>query len=228
VDFEIDDPMNHNLLRLSIIAIAACVPILPGDTASAQGTRNLREQAEEFRRGERDGVGSVSIREYNPKTIEQLTAESDLVVVCTLTRGKSYLSPNEEDVFTDYMISEYRILAGTLMSTSGPVGSVSPPVLTMFGGEVMLDGVPALTRNFNFGPFADGRYLLFLGRGGKEPWRYRLWHAGVFALTGEQVKPMLNQPDSVYVGVKQTPASTLIARVEQAAKGRSTPSPTPK
>ena len=126
------------------------------------------------------------------------------------------------------MISEYRILAGTLMATSGPLGSVTPPVLTMFRGEVMLDGVPARTTNFNFAPFAVGRNLLFLGRGGKEPWRYRLWHAGVFALNGEQVKPMLNQPDSVYVDVKQTPASTLIARVEQAAKSRSTSSPMPK
>ncbi len=214
--------------RISVIAIATCIPILTGATASAQRALNLRKQVEQFRRGELDGVSSVSIRDYNPKTIEQLTAEADLVVVCTLTRGKSYLSPNEEDVFTDYMISEYRILAGTLMATSGPLGSVTPPVLTMFGGEVMLDGVPALTRNFNFGPFADGRYLLFLGGGGKEPWRYRLWHAGVFALNGEQARPMLNQSESVYVGVEQTLASALIARVEDAARGRSTPSPTPK
>ncbi len=220
--------MERGVIWLSVVAIAACVPTLFGDPASAQDTRNLRAQVEEFRRGERKGVGSSSMRDYTPRTIEQLTADADLVLVGTLKPTQSYLSPNEQDVLTDYAISEYRILAGALMATPGPLGTVTPPVLTMVGGEMMLDGVPARTTNFNFEPFDEGRYLLFLARSGKEPWRYRLAHAGVFALNGEQVRPMLNQSDDVYINMTQTPAGALVTRVEETARRLAVPSSTPK
>ena len=198
-------------------AISVVFVVTVVELTAAQSSRNLREQA---RSGTLKVVGSSAFSDYSPKSIEELTAESEVVLIGTLSREKSYLSPNEEHVCTDYIISDIRLLAGTYSSLSPLPQVTKPPVLTMFGGEMMLEGVPARSISYNFKPLANGRYLLFLKRNGSDAGRYSPYHGGVFALNGEQVIPMLNQSEDIFVGVRHTPASVIISRVEKAAMSR--------
>jgi hypothetical protein len=94
-------------------------------------TQNLRELAKK-QAVHNPGVPLVqpaSPAEYLPKTIEELTRESDVVLQGRLAEARSYLSPSEDRVLTDYLILEPRIVSGRLLDLRTLVPGQGPQLI---------------------------------------------------------------------------------------------------
>jgi hypothetical protein len=199
--------MVRALRALVVVAITASTLVASQDS--------LRERA---RVSDGKPVGNGVLFEIFRKSIEDLTNESDVVMVAMLSRGKSYLTPNEEHIHTDYMISDAQVIAGELPALTGAPGAVIPFVFSMYGGEMIVEGVSVRSVNHSFATPKDGRHLLFLKRRGKDNGRYEVHHGGIFAIDAGTVKPLVSGADSVYPGVAGTSASSLVSRIEAAAR----------
>jgi hypothetical protein len=183
-----------------------------------QPSPTLRDRARESG-GEPVELRMISAPSGGPKSIEALTAEADVVLLARLSRGKSYLSPAEYDLYTDFIITEPRVLAGSLVSLSAAPTAATPPVVTLRGGEIVIEGVPVRVINDNFNALVNGRYLLFLNRG-EDVAKFSIHGRGIFAIEEQLVKPLARGGVDMFPGLKGASVDTLVSRVERAAKQR--------
>jgi hypothetical protein len=161
--------------------------------------------------------------DYRPKTIEELTKEADLVVLAKLSRLRSYLSASADRVLTDYSIVESRVIAGQLpvLTTQKP-GTELPLTLTVFGGEINVDGVVVRGTDNNRDAISDsGQYVLFL-RKSRQPGagRYEIYYGGIFEVLHDKVKPLLKRAAVVFGGTIDASPEEFISRVEASSVQR--------
>jgi hypothetical protein len=138
-----------------------------------------------------------------------------VVLLATLTRGQSHLTPNEEHVVTDYLVSDNQVLAGTLPAVLGQLGATPAVVITVYGGEIVLEGKTARSMNYNMDLPSNGRYVVFLKQDGTVPGHYWIYNGAIFSINADQVRPLLKQSEDTFGGVHRAPASALIQRVQK-------------
>jgi len=101
------------------------------------------------------------------------------------------------------------------------------PILTVYGGEVVLEGVTVRCTDNNRDAIKDGaQYLIFL-RPSRAPStagasRYEVYHGVIFEVSGDQVRGLLNNADHVFADLlkhRPTPKD-LVARIQKAAQAR--------
>jgi hypothetical protein len=206
--------LSHLLILVSISGFSGI--------ASGQNLRELaREQA--IRNPGVPLEQPAPPRDYRPKAIEELAREADIVLQGKVTRIKSYLAPSEDRVLTDYSIVGPSVIAGRLplMSTGVP-GKIAPVILTVYGGEVIVEGVSIRGTDHSREAIKDGgQYLLFLRRSRlPEPGHYEIYHGGVFEISQEAVKPLLKRADDVFKGTLDARLNDLIARIRAAVQVR--------
>lgn len=170
-----------------------------GAQATIAAQLNLREMARE--RSLRDPASWIGAPpsppgHFEPRTIEELTRDADVVVRAMLRRPHTYLAgENESLLFTDYAIEETTVLAGALetYATRTPGAATPQLLLTVWGGDLTIDGIRIHSQDSNFLTPRDGTlHLLFLRVSrAKQPGKYEVSHAGIFELSGEQMKPLL-------------------------------------
>jgi hypothetical protein len=147
---------------------------------------------------------------YDPKTVEDLARESDLVVRAAVSRPDSYLTPDGQRILTDY-----RIVPGH--AVTGPSRAVVPPFVAVYGGQVTTDGVVIRATDANLEPIEEGaEYLLFLKALAPDTTRYEIYHGAIFKLQDERVRPLLKDGDRVFKGLRGSPVSEVIQRIEKA------------
>jgi hypothetical protein len=209
------------LLTIPILTVLAVVAITRPTIA-----QSLRDAARDQARTS-PGVPILLTSEpgdYLPKTIEDLTKESEVVLQATLSHVKSYVGGNDDRVLTDYDINVERIFAGGVPArpTKVPGTLSAPPILTVFGGDVTVDGVLIRATDNNREPIADGaRYLLFLmSSRRREPGRYEIYYGGVFEIVRNEARPLLRHAERVFKLGARTPISELIRRIEKTAQSR--------
>ena len=160
--------------------------------------------------------------DYAPKTFEELSKECDVVVQGKLVVIKSYLAPSEDRVLTDYRLVAPKVLAGTFNVVASPTpGPGVPLTVTVYGGEVQLEGVHVRSTDNNRDPILEGRdYLLFLRQSRqKGPGLYEIYYAGIFEAAGNRLKPLLKRGDEVFDGSKNASLQEVVERLQK-AKGR--------
>jgi len=166
-------------------------------------------------------VTSGVLSDIFPKSIEELTAKSDAVVITMLTRGRTSLTPDEKYLFTPYEMSNIRVVAGALPSLSGALGKVNPFTLIHGGGEIILDGVPVRSVDYNFpNGFKNGQHLVFVKRYRAEPGQYQIYNGGIFAIDSDQLRPVASGSATLFAEIKGTPISQMVSRIQIAAKPR--------
>ena len=103
--------------------------------------------------------------EYVPKPLEQVANGAIAVVTGTLVRVKSYLDSTGRAILTDYMLTGPTVVAGHLPTAAERVPTVGKPlILTVVGGETVVEGATIRSEDPNFDPIKEGtQYLLFLG-----------------------------------------------------------------
>ena len=162
---------------------------------------------------------------YEPKTLEQLTNEAVVVVQATLSRFDSYLGSAGDRVLTDYLITAPTVISGRLSDSIQRVpGPGAAPILTVYGGEIVLEGVTVRCTDVNRGAIKDGgQYLLFLMLSRRPgPGRYEIYHGGIFEISGDQVTGLLRNAEGVFADfLRNRPKpKDLVARIRKAALAR--------
>jgi hypothetical protein len=158
--------------------------------------------------------------DYLPKTFEELSRESDVVVQGTLVFVRSYLlNPSEDRVLSDYRLASPRVLAGAFDSVLSPTPGPGAPVrIVVYGGEIQLEGVRVRATDYNSAPIVQGQeYLLFLRHSRlKDPGLYEIYYGGIFEVSGTRLKPLLKRGDEVFEGSKNASLPEVIDRVQKA------------
>ena len=95
--------------------------------------------------------------------LEQLSKDAPLVVVATLVFVRSYLSPDERHIFSDFRIIPEEVVAGAFPPLQPTPGPSFPPTLVCYGGELTFEGVRVRTVDLTTAlPESGKRFLLFL------------------------------------------------------------------
>ena len=203
------------------VLLCFALAVLPASTAA----QNLRELArEQAARNPGEPIEQPAPpADYPPKTIEDLAGEANLTLQARLKRIKSYLGPSEDRVLTDYSIVGAAVIAGSLPVNMSPSPRVtSPLILTVYGGEVVVEGVRVRATDYGRDAIQDGgEYLLFLqpSRRG-EAGRYEIYHAGIFHVSEGRARPLLKQADGVFLGTAVAPVTELLSRIRAAVNRR--------
>jgi hypothetical protein len=199
---------------ISVMTLVACL-----HSAEIAATQTLRELAREQALKD-PGVPIVKPAppsELWPKTIEEVSKEADVVLLAKLARTNSYITADGHRVVTDYSIHEPTVIAGSLPPTWASVpGRAVPLILTVYGGEVTVEGVKVRGFDQNREAIADGgTYLLFLSKSPQlEPGRYWIYYGGIFEVSHDNVRPLLKDADNVYKGTVDLRLNDFVTRVK--------------
>src|SRR3990170_5523500 len=79
------------------------------------------------------------IRELAPRPFEEAVATSDLIVVGSLRKLRTYLSADETELYTDFEVVPTSTIAGRTLPLSGKPGAQTI-VLRQWGGRMVIDG----------------------------------------------------------------------------------------
>lgn len=195
--------------------------LLPAFIAAAQ---NLREMARHQAAKDR----SVTLElpappsHYAPKTIEEMGQEANIVLEGRLSNPKSYLGQAEDRILTDYTILQPRVISGQLSTQPSEIpGPGHPIVLTVYGGQIVLEGATVRgTANDRHKINEGGRYLLFLRESrANKPGHYEIYNGGIFEVSDGRLKPLLKNGTEVFPDAEHAGLSEVISRVQK-AKGR--------
>ena len=154
----------------------------------AAAPQTIRETA---RRNAPKAVYSPRISETVPVELESLTLGADIIVQATVRPLKSYLSPDERELFTDYLVTPTRIFSQRIPLTSAVPGPPSSVVLTRWGGTAIVEGVQVTLVDVNTPPLEEGvEYILFLRRDKQGKGTFRDVHevAGTWSVTNGTVR----------------------------------------
>ncbi|MEO5895595.1 MAG: hypothetical protein ABIS06_07830 [Vicinamibacterales bacterium] len=193
--------------------------------SSVAAPQNLREAA----RAQAIRNPGVSLEQpappsdYEPKAIEELAKESVVVLQARLWKASSYLSQREDRILTDYQIAQPKVIAGRLGVASPSLpGPVQPLILTEWGGEVLIEGVPVRGTDHSREPIRDGgEYLLFLRESRPpKPGHYEIFYGAIFEVVQDEVKPLLKEADRVFKGPLEARLKELVLRIQSSVQAR--------
>jgi hypothetical protein len=187
--------------------------------------QDLREVAREHSRRSPGAVleHTAPPAEYPVKAIEEVATQADVVLQGTLLRSRSYLGATADRVLTDYLIEAPQVISGSLPTLTAVTPGTAPPLtLTVYGGEVTVEGVRIRSTDNNRAAIDDGaNYVVALRRSrALKPGHYEVYNGAIFEVKDGRVTPLIKQADRVFKGTVDSDASQLIQRLRAARKGR--------
>ena len=132
---------------------------------------------------------SVGVWSGPAPSVEQVLAQTDLVVRGVVTQTRSYLSPDEREVYTDYDIRSPSIQYRASAVTQPRGGSASTLTITLLGGIVELNGLQFKSEHKGLPALVSGdEYVLLLESTGD---RYFIAdkYFGAFHIVDGRVEP---------------------------------------
>jgi hypothetical protein len=159
--------------------------------------------------------------DYLPKTFEELSTESDVVVQGKLVLIKSYLGGLEDRVLSDYRLVAPVVVAEAFSNDPSQTPKLGAPLtITVWGGNVEIDGVQLSATDNNREPIVPGQdYLLFLRRSRQQgPSLYEIYYGGVFEISGTRLKPLLKKGREVFEGSQNASLPDVVGRVQNAKR----------
>lgn len=165
----------------------------------------------------------ASPAELWPTTIEEVASQADVVLQARLSRIHSYLDAKGISVYTDYRILDPKVIAGRLPSLTTPVpGPGVPLILTVWGGEVIVEGVTIRGVETNGETIEDGgSYLLFLKpTRARQQGLYEVHYGAIFDIADGTVTPLLKQASDVFKSTIDGSLKDFVSRIQAAAKVR--------
>jgi hypothetical protein len=188
--------MHHRILVPAMLAILAFSLGL-----AAQGMTIPERVGRELAAGHPAGkpVEFEEMVDTQPLPLAKLAA-AELVVVGRLTRLKGYLSDNKSHIYTEYQLTLKQVISDrTARLTPKAPGAIPPLIVTVYGGEMVVDGTPVRVTNSSVGAWdEDADVLAFLARNENDPAKFRPYGgvAGLFQVDAgtRQVTSRLNHP----------------------------------
>jgi hypothetical protein len=106
-------------------------------------------------------------------TLREIAGAALIVVQGTVRPVKTYLSPDQCDLLTDYAITTEAVVAGTMPAPRAP--GPQSVVVTQLGGTTVIDGVDVTVRDANLPPLpTNQRLILFLTPSSGDGSKYEL------------------------------------------------------
>jgi hypothetical protein len=172
--------------------MAACSTIAFGQQDDHRQT--LPEIARKFAP---EPVHQLEIRETVFLSLEGVLPITELVVHSTVARVTTYLSADEKDLYTDYLIAPIRVILqrGAPALTSDIART--PIVVNRWGGETTIDDVRVIQEDYELRPFRVGEKLVLLLRKDEVDGKYRLVSIanGAFSLGDSRMEPVVRGGD---------------------------------
>ena len=207
---------SFKAFALLLIVLITC------DGAVAQNLREVAREQSKRNPGE-PLLQPASPAHYEPKTIAELTREAEVVVQATLVQARSYVTPDADRVLTDYSIVTPTVLAGRALTVTPSAPGIAPAaVLTVYGGEVVLEGVTVRGHDTNREPITNGgQYLLFLmpSRSGQTG-QYEIYYGGIFEIAGGNARALIRDRGRVFKDAANAPLPSLLDQIRAAAPVR--------
>jgi len=97
------------------------------------------------------------------------------------------LTPDQTDTLSDYAIQLEQVLAGVVPVARAAPGQSSSPILTIYGGDITIDGRKASVETMNTErPKSGQRFLMFLQPYGTEAGRYKIAYGAILEIENDR------------------------------------------
>jgi hypothetical protein len=163
-------------------------------------------------------LSMVRVDETPAKTVAELTREAEVVFHARLFKLKTYVWKNGETILTDYAIREQQLLAARSDRAIIRATDASKPlILTVWGGEVTVDGVKVRATDIDSEPVVNGEeYVLFLMLSRAYADQYEPYNSGIFAVRDGKVRPTHKRSQYLFKDAVGAPLATLLATISEA------------
>jgi hypothetical protein len=141
--------------------------------------------------------------------IPELAAKSDVILVGRLEKRNSFLSETGYDIYTAYDVIPQRVIVDRVsMRARGRSGSLPTLTLTLYGGEIVINGTTVTYLDGDRAEWTEGSsLLLFLAPSRDRPSEFRLVNGAASAFevdTGGRLKSLKKrgQKDPAVEGIE--------------------------
>lgn len=142
------------------------------------------------------------IREMVTPSLRKMAQGADLIVHGSVGPGKTYLSADLRDLYTDYLVTPRRGLARRTPQASSAPAATAPIIVKRWGGQIVLNGVSVTQDDYDLRQFQSGDELLLLLMYDRTDGKYQLVGevSGAFSVSNGRVVQLLrNRPIAEYV-----------------------------
>jgi hypothetical protein len=141
-------------------------------------------------------VGSVATAPSGQlPSVADLLRITDVVARGTIGPGRSYLSDDQRDVYTDYPITEPIVIYQSNVATSLTPGTVPSVTVTVRGGTVVVNGTTFTHTEPGLRPLQAGTQGLFLLQRVGSKYRVAGTFFGAFSIKDGKVMPLAGRSD---------------------------------
>jgi hypothetical protein len=211
--------MNNAALSRAFVALFGLVTIVhPGHAQTGESAETLLDLA---RRVAPNPIRKGANRELVPDSYENMLARTDIVVIGSAKRLRTYLSENQRELYTDYEISPVRILFQAFSPSSARPGVIEPIVLTVWGGHTTIEGVEVVIEDAD-APVLEGQSSLLLHLSRESNGKYKLANdvTGASSVVNGRVG-LLGKPGAYDDAFRSLQGQQLVAVEDLIAKLRS-------
>jgi len=177
---------GDRLMRLLVVLMLAMVGVSTDVAAQSLTVPELVERTRP------EPVYKSRIRELLPPSFDTLVREADLVVHGRANPVRTYLSPDQREVYTDYEITPMAVIRhrGNPPTVSKP-GSI-PILVTVWGGKIVVNGIDVVVQDLNVRPLEPGDEVVLFLEKAATPDRYRIVGeiGGMFGVADQRVQSL--------------------------------------
>ena len=150
------------------------------------------------------------IRELLPQSLEEMVPKADLIVHGTVELRNTYLSADQRDLYTDYLVTPLRVFAQRTPQVATAPGAPLPIVLKRWGGQTVLNGVSVTVEDRDLRQFRSGDELVLVLVYDSADGKYQLAGdiSGAFSVSRGQILPLVSHP------IAESLRNTSIAQFE--------------
>lgn len=134
----------------------------------------------------------IRTRELPSVSIKDVAPRVDLVVDGTVAPMGTYMSPDQKDLYTDYLVTPIRVIFQGQVVTSPSPGVARPIVVTRWGGRTLVDGVVVDMEDSDVRPLQSGEEVVLLLTRDQSTSKYHLVSdiIGGFSVRQGQLEPL--------------------------------------
>lgn len=151
------------------------------------------------------------MRELVPAQFEPMVSKADLIVYGTVKRLNTYLSEDQRQLFTDYVVTPVRVMFQKTAPRANTPGTAQPIVFTVWGGRTSIEGVEVILRDKNAPSFdTASQFVLYLIENETRRGTFRLAEdvTGVVGVAGGRIQ-LLSKDDAYGSTFRRLEGSTV-------------------
>jgi len=156
-------------------------------------------------------------------SVASLLDSTDVLVTGRVGKGRSYVSDDQTEIFTDFPLEDATVLFQRVAATSNRPGPQPPISVTQRGGTVAVDGHTFTQKEGGLPPLQPGTQVLCLLNHVRAKYQIAGWYWGVFVVEDGKLRPLVTRddfaPDYRGIALKEAVQSMMAILQKSPAKG---------